>query len=271
MQGATLSPPRLVGNDSRSAAATGVERLPLFDELYDRAAAGGRCVVLDFGPASPASIALFNALHCRLEILDFPHLMPRLSQARDAEEFRSLLQRILPPPSAHPASVVLCWDFLNYLPRGAITTLMQILSTRCRPGALVHALIAYSSPQMPARPCRYRPAGKGAVHLDPGVEDLRDSPRYTPKDLLRCLPRHDIERGMMLRTGFQEYILRMVREEGESRSEAAMDDAAAPLMGGLAARIRKPPMGARPLADPAQDIAPGTRPITPRSREVEPG
>ncbi len=270
MQGATLSPPRL-GAAAAGRDAGDAERLPLFDELYERAAAGGRCVVLDFGPASPAGIALFNALRCRLEILDFPHLMPRLSQARDAEDFRQLLDRLLPPPGPHPASVVLCWDFLNYLPRGAIAALMDILSARCRPGALVHALIAYSSPQMPARPCRFQPAGRGAVQLSPAVTELRESPRYTPKDLLRCMPRHDIERGMMLRTGFQEYILRMVREEGESRSEAAMDDAAAPLMGGLAARIRKPPMGARPLADPAQDIAPGTRPITPRSREVEPG
>ena len=49
----------------------------------------------------------------------------------------------------------MCWDLLNYLQRPALKALMARVAARSRPGTLVHALIAYSAPRMPARPDRY--------------------------------------------------------------------------------------------------------------------
>lgn len=192
---------------SAADAGTSIEKLPLLTEVLGNAARRGRCVVADLAPASPAGIALFNDLHCRVEILDLPTVLPALAGSANPQDFRQRLESLIRLHPAHPPSVVLCWDFLNYLPREAISELLAHLTTGCHAGVQVHALIAYSSEQMPARPCRYRPAGPDSVHVSTS-QSSKPCPRYTPKDLLRSLPDFEIGRAMLLRNGYQEYILR---------------------------------------------------------------
>ncbi len=188
-----------------------LEKLPLFGELLDAAATRGRCVVLDFAPASRTALALLNEIPCRLEILNLAEHLPRLLQITDAADFRRQLERLMPGSAAHPYSMVLCWDFLNYLPPVKLGLMMQRVAQNSAPGAQVHALMAYSSPQMAARPLRYLPADKNHIQVRPDSAAQRESPRYTPKDLLRAMPGYDIERAMVLRNGYQEYILRLTQ------------------------------------------------------------
>lgn len=195
------------GKEAAPAAAV-VERLPLFSELLQRSADLPRCVVFDLAPASPASIAVLNQIQCRLEIIDLPSVLPALLGSADAAEFRRVLAGVLPSASAPKAHTVLCWDFLNYLPRNAILVLMTELARYCHRDVRIHALMAYSDEMMPAQPCRYTPEGRDAVRLHPKVDAQRSSPRYAPKDLLRCMPGFDMDRAMMLRNGYQEYLLR---------------------------------------------------------------
>lgn len=185
------------------------ERLPLFAELIERAASGGRCVVLDFAPPSQAGIALFNDMHCRVDIVNFPQALASFKQASTAEDLVRRIRAAIPHDPAHRPNVVLCWDFLNYLPRNVISVVMEQVACLCAPHAQMHALMAYSSPEMPAQPCRYTPSGRDAVEIRPRVERMRESPRMAPKELERCLPGYSIDRVMMLRSGFQEYILRL--------------------------------------------------------------
>lgn len=194
------------------------ERLPLFAELIERTVAGGRCVVLDFAPPSKAGIELFNDMQCRVDIVNFPQARASLKQATTAEELVRRIQGVIPHNPAHRPTLVLCWDFLNYLPRNVISLLMDQVASLCAPEARVHALMAYTSTEMPAQPCRYTPAGREAVEIRPKIEQMRESPRMAPKELERCLPRYSIDRVMMLRSGFQEYILRL--EDGEPVSTA---------------------------------------------------
>ena len=191
-------------------AAPVVERLPLFADMMAAARNAGRCIVRDFAPASPDGIALFNSLPCRVEIADLPDALPGLQKLRDETAFTARIRELLPLRPAHPASIVLCWDLLNYFPRGAISKLMDHVADLCQPGARVHALIAYSSPEMPARPARYLLAGTDSVRVSPDADTTRESPRYAPNDLMRCLPRFEMDHAMMLRNGYQEYCLRRI-------------------------------------------------------------
>lgn len=194
------------------------ERLPLFAEMIERAASGGRCVVLDFAPPSQAGIALFNDMQCRVDIVNFPQALASLKQASSAEDLIDRIGQAMPHDPAHRPNVVLCWDFLNYLPRNVISVVMDQVALLCAPEAQVHALMAYTSTEMPAQPCRYTPAGRDAVQIRPKPEQMRESPRMAPKELERCLPRYAIDRVMMLRNGFQEYILRVAEREPISTS-----------------------------------------------------
>ncbi len=215
MAGAALSRFRLPGaNRRRETEQTApppavYERLPLLAEALQRTEHKTRRVLMEFAPASSASIALYQELSCRLRLIEFPDLRKQLALASSAQHFSQILRDALPPDEGHPSNLILCWDYLNYLPRGPISLLMDAIAKQAQPGALVHMLIAYSAPQMPAQPCHFSPQGRDSVLVSPQVEAQTEAPRYAPKDLLRCMPAYKIDKAMLLRNGYQEYILQV--------------------------------------------------------------
>ena len=178
-----------------------------------RTAAKPRRVLMDFAPASAASLDSYSHLGCRLRLLDFPTLRHDLSKAQSPQEYQRLLRQNWPRQSQHPSNLILCWDYLNYLPRGPISLIMEELAAHAQPGALVHMLIAYSNPTMPAQACHFTPQGQDHVLVKPLSEQSCDAPRYAPNDLMRCMPRYKIDKAMLLRNGYQEYILQVRDEE----------------------------------------------------------
>ncbi|MGJ8669339.1 MAG: hypothetical protein ACSHXK_07630 [Oceanococcus sp.] len=221
MQATALSRFKLPGSNRRreiEKAATAVavtERLPLLAEAIQRTADRPRRVLMDFAPASPASLDTFHPLSCRLRLLEFPELRQKLAKASDLKHFQALLQSQLPRDEKNPCNLILCWDYLNYLPRGPISLLMDEIAQHAQPGALVHMLIAYSAPLMAVQPCHFTPSGRDSVLVAPQCENTREAPRYAPKDLMRCMPRYKIDKAMLLRNGYQEYILQ-VRDEDDA-------------------------------------------------------
>lgn len=219
MAGAGLARFRLPGAARRTAAPAppppASERLPLLAEAFTRLQAQPRRVIMEFAPASSHSLPVFNDLACRLQLADFAALQRLLASAEGPEHFRSLLDSALIQDPGHASQLVLCWDYLNYLPRGPISLLMEALRSRLAPGARVHALIAYSAPQMPAQPCHYTLNGADSVLIQPDLQATIDAPRYAPNDLLRCMPGYDIDKAMLLKNGYQEYLFRRKAEAGD--------------------------------------------------------
>ena len=80
MQAAALSRFKLPGTNRRrdqeqtAAAAAVTEKLPLLAEALQRTEARPRRVLMDFAPASPASLQTYQPLACRLRLLEFPEL-----------------------------------------------------------------------------------------------------------------------------------------------------------------------------------------------------
>lgn len=198
------------------APVIATERVPLLAETLQRTQQRPRRIVLDLAPAASASMALYNELSCRLQLADFPSLRNQLARATNPQQFQTMLDAGLPQDPRHPANLVLCWDYLNYLPRGPISLLMQHIAQQAQPGALVHMLIAYSTPQMPAAPCLFTPDGRDHVRVQPVSESQREAPRYAPNDLMRCMPDYKIDKAMLLRNGYQEYILQVRDHDAEA-------------------------------------------------------
>ena len=104
---------------------------------------------------------------------------------------------------------MLCWDLLNYLQRPALSVLMDCIGARMRPGGYAHALIAYSGTTMPARPSHFAPLADGRLIETATTETRRNSPRYSPEDLGKCLRGFRAESAMLLRNGMQEFLFRV--------------------------------------------------------------
>jgi hypothetical protein len=181
---------------------------PLFRSVMERMQDDSRWVVLDLGPAQPGTVAAFGHFRCRLEIADLADGIDALNAPLEPDQLGEWIEQRLPARRAEPTDVVLCWDLLNYLERPALKALMGQILLRLRPGSLVHALIAYSTPQMSARPERFVPGEDHALLHQPVTSAQRPAPRYSPDDLARCMPAYSVERAMLLKNGMQEFLFR---------------------------------------------------------------
>lgn len=197
---------------SQVSADAGGVNAPLFRRLLESQSAERRAVVLDLGPARMETVALFSQFRCRLEFADLGDGLDQLNGEADPLLLRQKAESLLPRRRQEAADIVLCWDLLNYLQRPALKTLMACVAARSRPGTMVHALIVYSAPRMPARPDRYAalPDGRLLIQRTTGAECA--APRYTPEDLRHCLPDHAVESAMLLKNGMQEFLLRSMRQ-----------------------------------------------------------
>ena len=115
---------------------------PLFRSLVERMQEGERAVILDLGPAQPATISLFSQFRCRLDIADVAEGLPSLEEGdEDPEVLKKKVEALLPPRRDEPTDLVLCWDFLNYFRKPALKAFMNCVADRGRPGMVAHALI----------------------------------------------------------------------------------------------------------------------------------
>jgi len=182
---------------------------PLFRSLIERLAEDQRWVILDLGVARPQILALLNRCRCRLDIADLADAVHTLIDVGDSVCLANLAEALLPAQRPEPTDIVFCWDFLNYLERGALTALMASIAVRCRPGAYVHALIVYSERLMQQRPGQFAPIDEGHLLNLSTSEPVRTAPRYSPEDLQMCMPEYTIERVRLLSNGMQEYLFRL--------------------------------------------------------------
>jgi len=192
--------------DSRDPGSV---RAPLFQKLIARIESGGRWVVLDLGPPRSATIELLSSFRCRLEIADMTRRLEQLDRDPATIDPARRVQSLLPRTGTDRTDIVLCWDLFNYLQPPAIVALMNALGHRSNTRVLVHAMIYYSSPGMPARPTCWDPDGPGHLLMESHSGQERPAPRYAPKSLLKFMPGWKVEQAMLLGNGMQEYLLRL--------------------------------------------------------------
>lgn len=184
-------------------------RVPLFQSIFDKFEEDRRYVVLDLGPARSGLIDRLAGFRCRLDVVSLPENLARLQSLEDPEWIEQAIRRTLPPARGESVDVVLAWNLLNYLDLERIAVLGRVLGERLAPGACMHALIEYSSRQMPASPGGMSPLDASALVMEPAKgNELISSPRYVRGALEKSLPGMVAERTMLLGNGMQEYLLR---------------------------------------------------------------
>ncbi|SEO68429.1 hypothetical protein [Aquisalimonas asiatica] len=182
---------------------------PLFQEWMGAAQAGERVVVLDIGPPRSANVDFFSPFRCRLGIGDALAELVAINGVEDRGAALSRLQAVLPESLFGGSDLILCWDLLDYLDANAIRYLASYLRALVSPGAALHAIVGYGVSSIPSSPVGYRLESEGlrrspAPAGDPG----RKPPRHSSGELQRLMPDWRVERSVLLRSGFQEYMLR---------------------------------------------------------------
>lgn len=168
-----------------------------------------RLRILDLGPAIGSNLAFWTGRYlCSVEFAD---LYPSLVTAPAGDAAAAVAAALPDDASGRPADVVLAWDLFNYLDRERLRALGERLAARCRPGAILFAMLL-TGKEVPAEPGRY--PIRDDRHLVYGVDAARrrPGPRYRPADVEAVLPGFSADRNFLLRHGVQEYL--MLRDAG---------------------------------------------------------
>jgi len=182
---------------------------PLFRVALDQAAEDRRCVMLDLGQARSSMLALLEGRRCHMYVANLQEAFAAHDAPEDTDRIAEIAGTLHALCEPEPVDLVFAWDFLNYLEGDALAAFMAALAERCRPGALVHALIVYSERMMPQVPGLVVPVAAGKLVNRGQSQSARVAPRYSPDDLRRCTSAYDVDSVRLLSNGMQEYLLRL--------------------------------------------------------------
>jgi len=158
-------------------------------------------------------LALLGQSRCRVEIADLAHFggIDRLNTTEPGPALPNAADAMLPNRLTDDAfNLVFCWDLPNYLTLNALSTLMNAIGHRARPGAVAHALIYYSERDMSEHPGRFVPTADGNELIDCGTTHATiAAPRYSPEDLDKGMGRFVLDRARLLSNGMQEFLFRL--------------------------------------------------------------
>jgi hypothetical protein len=186
---------------------------PLFHDLVTGLDATERYVVLDLGTASTSMLGLLGQSRCRVEIADLAHFggIDRLNATEPGPALPGETNALLPNRLSDDAfDLVFCWDVPNYLTLNALSTLMNAIADRARPGAVAHALIYYSERDMRQHPGRFVPTADGERLINYSTtHEAIAAPRYSPEDLDKGMGRFVLDRARLLSNGMEEFLFRL--------------------------------------------------------------
>lgn len=181
-------------------------RVPLFESITVGLNDESRHVLIDCGPARAGMIDMLAGLRCRLDVLDLPARLDALAGLPEDTDLAAWFGQTIVPARPEPADVILCWNLLDYLEAEQISALMSVLIPRLRPGGRVHALVQYSSPNMPSEPGGMAPMGRTALQVYSEGPASRKAPRHSRGTLEKFMQGLKAERTMLLSNGMQEYL-----------------------------------------------------------------
>jgi hypothetical protein len=196
-------------------------RSPALKAILDDIPPGSRHAVLDLGPPLAGNIKMLSALSCRVRIADLHRsLSAEPAESRRPEAMGALFERLLPLAPGERFDALLAWDTFDYMRPDQVSSLMAWLTPACREDALALVLASTRS-EIPARPLHYRIVDRESLAYDGPSEPVRPCPRHGPHDLARLMPGFSVRRSLLLRSGFQEFLLARRADAGAARGQEA--------------------------------------------------
>jgi hypothetical protein len=101
--------------------------------------------------------------------------------------------------------LVLLWSLIDYLAPECIRALVTLLARVCVPGSFLLALSS-TTKQIPAVPIRFRFADEETLLYHVDSDQVREAPRYTPRDLAQMMAGFRVQQSFLLKNGIQEYL-----------------------------------------------------------------
>ena len=124
----------------------------------------------------------------------------------DPKEYADIFRNVLSNRTSIGISVILVWDFFNYMERHEVISLMEFLSPHCRQGAKLFA-ISWLTETIPSRPSDFDTTLDGEIIYELTSNETITSPEYTAQSLVDMMPSFAPHKLSVTRSGMLEVLL----------------------------------------------------------------
>ena len=187
---------------------------PVLFSLQDLISLRGQARVLNLGGSSqPETDSIFRGLTCDVESCNlFDRLKDEQPQKNESDSafinrLRKLCRDTIPVPKENGFDLILCWDGLNYLPTEVLSFITRYIVNFVNPTTLFHMYFHVHS-VMPQIPGKFK-SDQESVQVFYPNDKTTESPAYTQSDIAKMMPRYTVVRSMLLKSGMQEYLMKL--------------------------------------------------------------
>lgn len=180
----------------------------LLAELFRSQRPDQRLMVLDFGYASPATVAFFNQFKCRLDFIDI-YSQEFIVDADNEDSHEELVKKFTQAINLDAGcklDICLFWDFFNYLDGPALKALMAALEPNIDEYSRGHSLgLLNARNQLPYNSYGIHSSARLIQSQREGEQPLIYA--HSQRELNSLLDYWEIDKSRLMPDGRVEYIL----------------------------------------------------------------
>jgi hypothetical protein len=166
----------------------------------------GACDILELGPIRSSNIEFWSRFSPSIFVADLRSSLPLPDSHPEEDEFvEPDWRRILDLPDGRVYNVILAWDLFNYMEISAVSSMVRYLSSYCRPGALLFALL-FDQKEMPEKITIYRVVDESHLAYEYTGTEMRACLRHQPRALSQAMSNFRAFESFRLRNGVAEYV-----------------------------------------------------------------
>jgi len=185
-------------------------RSPLLFGILQAIDPDTRISVLDLNQANSSLVDYFSHFRCKLLLPGSQHALQALEIEEEDDEnslrFKTE-QCLVLPQDAGFVDLVLLWDLPNYLDKRLLQSVMAALTQYTDRNTILHTYV-HTHQTMPGTPANFHFTAEHQIQVDMTAAWTVTSPAYHQALLNKVLFPFQVDRGMLLANGLQEYILR---------------------------------------------------------------
>lgn len=191
--------------------STLIHRSPGLTAIYNELQGNSNKRILDLGPMRANNFNFFSQLKCNIHFENLDNFLEEFGNLSTANLIYRLQRFLLSHQGREKFSVILAWDFFNYLPPESLKVVLEILQPWCAEDSFLHVL-SYTTRNIPKKPRNFTIRDRYYLEFEEGKLAERKMPPVATSKLLKNTPDYLMEESLVNKQGMQpgiaEYILR---------------------------------------------------------------
>lgn len=188
-----------------------IHRSPGLTAIYNELQGNSNKRVLDLGPMRASTFNFFSSLKCNIHFENLDTFLEEFGNLSPSNLIFRLQRFLLSHQGREKFSVILAWDFFNYLPPESLKVVLEILKPWCAEDSFLH-ILSYTTRTIPTKPRSFTIRDQYYIEFEESILAERKMPPVATSKLLKNTPDYLMQESLVnmegMQPGIAETILR---------------------------------------------------------------